>query len=579
MMKQVSSRSILLITLLLLLAVGCNVNSEYEIRDIKDINTEITLFSDGLDIPVGNMTPILMDSIVSLLDSRTRNLIEKSGDSYVFRYEGELSLDEQLESTGISKLKSIDVLNGEGVSFYKSFAGFTFSGDGLHGELSLPIDLKQDLTIVKAQDIPEGISYVKEMTLKDVDAIVQASFKGLPWLGDGNPFKIDAVVSLPGFVSPSSIELKGTVDSEGRLHFEDGSYFKTVRIEKVSDLMTSPDKDIEGSFKVSGKLSAKAPEQGVTATSESIDCSVSVRVGDVNGKIGIDRAVVQADYRMPAHFKVSFDDVPEVLKAADVVLDLAAPQLMMDISTNIGLPFGSTMTMTPWRSGRALNDRAVTISNLSFPCSASAETVIHSKLYVSDSMSGMPSNDYSFIQANTAPLLRQIPDSLVIDMDASVRKGVECVVEPFAEYKAGIDYSIQIPFETGRDFNINFNSDFDLDLEAVSEKVGAVALGITGKVRNDSPLAIEAVLSLLDRDGNPVQLDNEIKSVLVGADCESDLDFFAELSSGDKLSRVSKGRIALHVCSAGGPIRPSQSILIHSLKAHLPKGVTIRTQK
>ena len=579
MMKQVSSRSILRITLLLLLAVGCNVNSEYEIRDIKDINTEITLFSDGLDIPVGNMTPILMDSIVSLLDSRTRKLIEKSGDSYVFRYEGELSLDEQLESTGISKLKSIDVLDGEGVSFYKSFAGFTFFGDGLHGELSLPIDLKQDLTIVKAHDIPEGISYVKEMTLKDVDAIVQASFKGLPWLGDGNPFKIDAVVSLPEFVSPSSIELKGTVDSEGRLHFEDGSYFKTVRIEKVSDLMTSPDKDIEGSFKVSGKLSAKAPEQGVTATSESIDCSVSVSVGDGNGKIGIDRAVVLADYRMPAHFKVSFDDVPEELIAADVVLDLAAPQLMMDISTNLGLPFSATMTITPWRNGMALDERAVAIRDLSIPCSSSAEKVSQSHLYISDSMSGIPSNDYAFIQANTAPLLRQIPDSLVIDMDAGIRNGADCVVEPFAEYNAGIDYTIQIPLVTGEDLNLNFDSDFDLDLGEISEKVGAVALGITGKVRNDSPLAIEAVLSIHDKDGNPIIPDNEIRPVLVGADCESDLDFFADLSSGDKLAQVSKGRIALHVCSAGGPICPSQSILIHSLKAHLPKGVTIRTQK
>ena len=132
---------------------------------------------------------------------------------------------------------------------------------------------------------------------------------------------------------------------------------------------------------------------------------------------------------------------------------------------------------------------------------------------------------------------------------------------------------------TGEDLNLNFDSDFDLDLGEISEKVGAVALGITGKVRNDSPLAIEAVLSLHDKDGNPIIPDNEIRPVLVGADCESDLDFFADLSSGDKLAQVSKGRIALHVCSAGGPICPSQSILIHSLKAHLPKGVTIRTQK
>ena len=576
MVKQVPFKSIFSTTLLLLLVGSCSVNNEYAIRDIKDINTEMTLFSDGLDIPVGNLKPILMDSILSLLDI---NLIEKSGDSYVIRQKGKLSLDEQLKSTGISKLRAIDRLDGAGFSFFASIPGFPSSCVGTDGELSLPFVSTQEVTIVSAQDIPGEIKYVKEMTLKDSDLILQASFKGLPWFGDGNPFKLDAVVSLPGFISPSSIDLKGTVDSKGRLLFEDGSYFKTVRIEKVSDLKINPDKGIFGTFYVSGKLSAEVPEQGVTPFSESIDCSVSVSLGDGNGKIGIDRAVVLADYRMPAHFKVSFDDVPEKLKAADVVLDLAAPQLMMDISTNLGLPFCATMTITPWRNGMALDERAVAIRDLSIPCSSSAEKVSQSHLYISDSMSGIPSNDYAFIQANTAPLLRQIPDSLVIDMDAGIRNGADCVVEPFAEYNAGIDYTIQIPLVTGEDLNLNFDSDFDLDLGEISEKVGAVALGITGKVRNDSPLAIEALLSLHDKDGNPILPDNEIRPVLVGADCESDLDFFADLSSGDKLAQVSKGRIALHVCSAGGPICPSQSILIHSLKAHLPKGVTIRTQK
>lgn len=569
------------LSLILMSANSCKIDERYNINDIKDINTDMTLFSEGLEIPIGSTAPIPADSLVNMLDSASRKLIEKNGDSYVIRTTGDLSLDDQINTIDISNLKSVD-----GIKAVEKFGISLITGipEGgipvIYGDYSAPFSIEDEIVVVKAHDLPNEIKYVKELTLKDAFATVEATFDGLPFSSGGNEnYTVDVVISLPEFITPSEIHVKGRVEKDGRLSFDDGTFRKTIRMERISDLDLSKGTDITGTIRINGILSASLAGTQNVSIPQTIDGTISVSLGNSNGSIEIEKVVGRTEFATPAHYSIGFDDLPEELKGDDIVLDLAAPQILVDITTNTGIPVNGSVTITPWRNGHQLDDMALTLNNLSLPCSASAGTVSRSCLYISNDDSAVPSGEYSFIQANTAQLLRQIPDSLVIDMNAGVSGDTDCIVEPFAEYKGKVDYVIQIPLETGRDLNLRFNADFDLELGEITANVTEIALGITGKVRNDTPLILEAGLSVLDKDGRLIELGNDAKPLLIGAEGESDIDFYVELPSVERIKEITKGRIAMTVRSVGGPIRPSQSIRLYDLKAHLPKGVSLKFQE
>ncbi|MBO5193294.1 MAG: hypothetical protein J6B62_00205, partial [Bacteroidales bacterium] len=55
----------------LILAYSC-VNKDYELSEDK-INTNVTIFQDGLTLPIGKTAPITMGELFAMLDQETQD--------------------------------------------------------------------------------------------------------------------------------------------------------------------------------------------------------------------------------------------------------------------------------------------------------------------------------------------------------------------------------------------------------------------------------------------------------------------------------------------------------------------------
>lgn len=102
--------TILSIAALLPTAFSCIADKDYVICGAKDVNTEMTLFANGLEIPVGSTAELYLDSIVNTAgDSTVRSLLSSDADgNYSLGYSGTYSLDKVIEDLDIIRLRNID---------------------------------------------------------------------------------------------------------------------------------------------------------------------------------------------------------------------------------------------------------------------------------------------------------------------------------------------------------------------------------------------------------------------------------------------------------------------------------------
>lgn len=422
-------------------------------------------------------------------------------------------------------------------------------------ELSFDIESENEINLIKADQFPKEVKYVKELTLNEVYATISATFGHLPDIG--KDFKVDAEIEMPSFITPSTVSLKGTV-KKGIFYTEDGKKEFKVKVEKINDIDLSTGKDINGTIKIKGKISASSPSIEISSLENSIDCTVNVILGNTDGKINIGKAIGKVEYEIPGHFSISFEDLPAELKTDDTVLDIADPEIRLAVTTNIGIPISGNITITPWKGGKAITERAISLGEIILPCSESADNTL--------------SDNYLFNNSGIKTLIRQVPDSLVIDLKANVAEDKDCLIEPSAQYTANMDYEFALPLELGKDLSLGFHADFEFG--DIAQYLVGNKVGITGNVLNDTPLVLSATLDVLNKDGSVIYSPDS--RIAVEGQNTTRLEFFLDIPQTVNYADIAKGSIVLHIGSIGGAIKPSHKLQLTDLTAHLPEGVTIK---
>ena len=107
----------LIMALLATLAASCSIDPEYDI-DITQVDTEVTLFEEGLNVPIGSTNKIVLGT---LLNSTGQNLddflkTDASG-RLVLTYSGSTSLTDMIAGLDLNSMASLN-----GISFNKDFS-------------------------------------------------------------------------------------------------------------------------------------------------------------------------------------------------------------------------------------------------------------------------------------------------------------------------------------------------------------------------------------------------------------------------------------------------------------------------
>lgn len=104
------------IAFLAILMAGCVADPDYDIKDPDRIDTDLNVFENGIELPLGQTEPITVENALKMADSEDLDSFLKvdSDGNYAFSSEGEYNLDDVIADMHLDKLRSIG-----GISYSK----------------------------------------------------------------------------------------------------------------------------------------------------------------------------------------------------------------------------------------------------------------------------------------------------------------------------------------------------------------------------------------------------------------------------------------------------------------------------
>ena len=433
----------------------------------------------------------------------------------------------------------------------------------LDDRLSFDINQKFNLTI---QNLPKELKKIEEILLDNVYLTLDANFDGIP-VSSTAPILVDLVVKLPDFIAPNSVPVKGTI--------KNGKFDTTpTKIEKLYNIDLTDKEKIEGEIANTGTLSAEAASLDLMQLKPDISAKFTASLQNSEGKIAVSKATGVFSYEISESTSMALDDIPEMLKDENICLDVANPRLDLSINTNLGIPLLASIEIVPYKNKAPLNGNILTLNNVSLPYSSDSGKTV-SKTFSLCKLAAYAAPGAEFIEADLTGLLKQIPDSLVININASVDGTATSVLEPAAKYTLDIGYGIHVPLAFGSDFR--FSTETELDLSAAVEITRFGEFGIKGKVLNDSPLNLKVEMELLDNEGAVITQKKPSVIDIQGSNT-SEVEFY--LTPAENGKTVSKARLKILVTAIPNRcINESDCLQFFDLVAVAPEGITIEFTK
>ena len=550
--KRKSSFSALLLPLFLIIVTACAVDPSYNL-DEKPIDPSVTLFQDGLTIPIGSSERIRLDTLIKRIQPAVDDyLVEGDDGSYTFCYDGSFSLNDQLKDLDLGQITSID-----GISFSQ---GFTLHTDELdQNARSYDVDYTYTATL---KDFPIELKELEEVVFDEVYLNMEAIFDSLP----DDPkaaINVDLEIGLPSFITPNSISIKGTV--------ADNRFAITpIKLEKISGVEIPENGSLEVEVTIVGQISANDENIDLSAFQKDIVMTVNASLQDENGKLSIAKARGKFSYDFSQTTTIPLNTLPEILKDDSMCIDLSNPRISLGLTTNVGIPLSGSLEIVPFVDDQPLTDNIITLENVVLPCSASASQDAVKAFCICNDKASVPAG-YEFLKADLSKILKQIPDSIQIRIDANAGGGTSAVIEPKAQYKFDIDYGIRVPLAFGEDFYIT--ADTEIDLSGVQAVTSMGEFGIKGKVVNETPLSLSVELNILDAEGEIIP---QSKPNIISIDGKATSDIDVSIYSADKDRAIAKARLTISITAVSDePVKPSECLQFIDLVAVAPEGLTI----
>lgn len=428
--------------------------------------------------------------------------------------------------------------------------------------MSVDIDQKINAKLLAKEQIPAEIKSIDELLLDDVYMNLTLGFEGLPEI-QGSAFNLDLTITLPEFISPNVIPVKGEVKAGGFA-------IAPVKIEKLQGIDFSAGKDIEGEISITGKITSGSASIDLSTFNSDIVAKLDASFGNKEGKIAISKATGVFSYDVSEGTSVALGELPEALTGDNINLDLSDPQITLKMKTNIGIPLVGDLVFVPYIGGKAIEENTVTLKDVRLPYSSSPDVEESKTICICRSAASAPAGA-DVIEANLSKLLARIPESLEIKINAGIDDTVKSVLVPSAKYTLDIDYGLYIPLAFGASFK--FSTDTELDLSGASGITALGDFGIKGKVLNETPLNLNVDLQLLDEAGNVIPQAKE-SAIRIAAAKTGDIEFY--LSPADKTREVKKARLFIGVTALPEvPLKESDCLQLLDLAAFAPDGITV----
>lgn len=449
------------------------------------------------------------------------------------------------------------------------------------GQYTSNISQKVEMTLFEPDQLPKEVVSVEMIHLKDVYADICLDASKLPSTG-GAALTLDLAVDLPDLL----VLEDGLRDESGLLHIK-GSLDKDGKIKpdpiKINALDLSgvdlkSEEALAETITVDGTVKLADAELNVD---EWMGKEHSVKFEASISNIDIAKFTGKVNYAIdPVDESVDMTSVSKAINTENIqtVIDLTHVHLAVDLETNLQVAAKANAEIIPYRRGAAMESVKVA---LDVEAASSLDSPKKTRYWLGESSECCPEG-YEFREIPILELLRDIPDSLAVKVEAGTDPDVECILEPDADYVLKVDYALDIPLQLGKDFRFEFRDTLANIPPVVSTIFRGGDLVLTGDVESSLPFELDVKANLLDADGNVIGLSEGSACQIIkgcaldGSPVKSEICLAMIKKDGAEIPDIAS--VELHfvaVSSGAGAPLTEESFIKATLQALVPEGINV----
>ena len=449
------------------------------------------------------------------------------------------------------------------------------------GQYTSNISQKVEMTLFEPDQLPKEVVSVEMIHLKDVYADICLDASKLPSTG-GAALTLDLAVDLPDLL----VLEDGLRDESGLLHIK-GSLDKDGKIKpdpiKINALDLSgvdlkSEEALAETITVDGTVKLADAELNVD---EWMGKEHSVKFEASISNIDIAKFTGKVNYAIdPVDESVDMTSVSKAINTENIqtVIDLTHVHLAVDLETNLQVAAKANAEIIPYRRGAAMESVKVA---LDVEAASSLDSPKKTRYWLGESSECCPEG-YEFREIPILELLRDIPDSLAVKVEAGTDPDAECILEPDADYVLKVDYALDIPLQLGKDFRFEFRDTLANIPPVISTIFRGGDLVLTGEVESSLPFELDVKANLLDADGNVIGLSEDSARQIIkgcaldGSPVKSEIRLAMIKKEGAEIPDIAS--VELHFVAtssgAGAPLT-EESFIKATLQALVPSGISV----
>ncbi|MBO5943013.1 MAG: hypothetical protein J6Q63_07590 [Bacteroidales bacterium] len=446
-----------------------------------------------------------------------------------------------------------------------------------------------EVALMSMESIPEELVSIDCVEFEDVFFNLCLDASELPDLGS-TKLALEFEIGLPDLIVIDSENVKegnvltvsGELDKDGKITID------PIRVAALdlSSIDFKSTEELKEVITVDGKVIL---DNVALDINEWLGKTLEVRVEGGIKDIEISKVSGKVDFQIdPIATAVDLTEVKEYLEMENLEINgienfLARLSLAADIKTNVGVPMGARMVITPYSEGNPIEE-AVWETELTLNHSLSAADTTYTRYWLSslekDKDVYVPTG-YTHIHLPLKEYLSNIPDSLSISIEAGTDPSAVCVIEPTHEYVVEAAYSVEVPFEFGEGCSVTYRDTIPDLPPLVGQLLAMGDLVLTGDITSSLPLEIDMKVNLLDMDGNKISLDEsaswqKIKGCTPdGEPAITELYLGIQKQDGVEVNGVSAIELEFNFATVAGVPLSDNCFLQASLQALVPNGVSV----
>lgn len=449
------------------------------------------------------------------------------------------------------------------------------------GQYTSNISQKVEMTLFEPDQLPKEVVSVEMIHLKDVYADICLDASKLPSTG-GAALTLDLAVDLPDLLvledglrdESGLLHIKGSLDKDGKIKLD------PIKINALdlSGVDLKSEEALAETITVDGMVNLADAELNVD---EWMGKEHSVKFEASISNIDIAKFTGKVNYAIdPVDESVDMTSVSKAINTENIqtVIDLTHVHLAVDLETNLQVAAKANAEIIPYRRGAAMESVKVA---LDVEAASSLDSPKKTRYWLGESSECCPEG-YEFREIPILELLRDIPDSLAVKVEAGTDPDAECILEPDADYVLKVDYALDIPLQLGKDFRFEFRDTLANIPPVISTIFRGGDLVLTGEVESSLPFELDVKANLLDADGNVIGLSEGSARQIIkgcaldGSPVKSEIRLAMIKKEGAEIPDIAS--VELHFVAtssgAGAPLT-EESFIKATLQALVPSGISV----